>query len=563
MTHPKPEPDDIPPANETPATPQDAPESSPKEQPTAAAGDTSSDDSDKNALEHDGAAESADNEANSAKTEPPTTADKDDEPREIRAFKRVWYRIPRWVRSTAMALAVAVAGILIGSQVAGSETYEVGPLDVRMQLIPSTHGKSTVEIPPLGSLAFDSHDGPIRMEAQVEQLDEKKTREIVENPDSIDEQGPKAAEQMTDAIIDLAKRAAVAGVVAALLLGLLLFRSLGRTLLTGAMALVIIASSFSFVWFTRHPENLREPQYTGLLSNAPAVIGNAQDINEKFSEYQGSMVQLLKNFSQVYTNLSTLPSSYQPDPNTVRVLHVTDLHLNPVSFDAIKSVADQFKVDVIVDTGDITDWGTDLENRYADGISKLNKPYLFVRGNHDQQATADAVAAQPNATVLENNVVEVAGLRFAGIGDPRYTPDKSEGDLHAEVGGVLESADKLKDTIRTYDRSNPKPVDVAMIHDPAGAPTLKDSVPLVLSGHQHQRSERKLDDDTLSRVEGSTGASGLRGLYHEDGTSPLRMSVLYFSTEGELRAADEITISGPGQSTVSLNRKVYPVPETE
>ena len=31
---------------------------------------------------------------------------------------------------------------------------------------------------------------------------------------------------------------------------------------------------------------------------------------------------------------------------------------------------------------------------------------------------------QPNAVVLDNKVAEVGGLRLAGIGDPRFTPDK-------------------------------------------------------------------------------------------------------------------------------------------
>ena len=38
--------------------------------------------------------------------------------------------------------------------------------------------------------------------------------------------------------------------------------------------------------------------------------------------------------------------------------------------------------------------------------------------------TAAAVARQPNAIVLDNTITTVAGLTIAGIGDPRFTPDK-------------------------------------------------------------------------------------------------------------------------------------------
>ena len=35
--------------------------------------------------------------------------------------------------------------------------------------------------------------------------------------------------------------------------------------------------------------------------------------------------------------------AYQPDPSTIRVLFVSDLHLNPASWDVIRSVAKQFQ----------------------------------------------------------------------------------------------------------------------------------------------------------------------------------------------------------------------------
>ncbi|HXH57505.1 hypothetical protein [Iamia sp.] len=45
----------------------------------------------------------------------------------------------------------------------------------------------------------------------------------------------------------------------------------------------------------------------------------------------------------------------------MRVLHVSDLHLNPQAFALIERVVDQFGVEVVADTGDINDWGTTFE----------------------------------------------------------------------------------------------------------------------------------------------------------------------------------------------------------
>ena len=82
-------------------------------------------------------------------------------------------------------------------------------------------------------------------------------------------------------------------------------------------------------------------------------------------------------------------------------LHVSDLHLNPSGFDLVRQVVDQFHVDAVLDTGDITDWGSQPENGLITSVGSLGVPYVYIRGNHDSATTAALVAAQRNATVLE------------------------------------------------------------------------------------------------------------------------------------------------------------------
>jgi len=65
--------------------------------------------------------------------------------------------------------------------------------------------------------------------------------------------------------------------------------------------------------------------------------------------------------------------------DVVRVLHVSDLHVNPTSWAVIRSIVEEFEVDVVVDTGDIVHQGTTLENRYVDEISSVDAPYVYVR----------------------------------------------------------------------------------------------------------------------------------------------------------------------------------------
>jgi hypothetical protein len=83
-------------------------------------------------------------------------------------------------------------------------------------------------------------------------------------------------------------------------------------------------------------------------------------------------------------------------------------------------------------------------------------------------------------------------------------------------------------------------------------------VPLVLAGHTHKRKVTDLDGGTKLMVEGSTGGAGLRGLENEDPT-PLACTVLYLDpADGALRAYDDITLGGLGETEVTVRRTVVP-----
>ena len=80
------------------------------------------------------------------------------------------------------------------------------------------------------------------------------------------------------------------------------------------------------------------------------------------------------------------------------------------------SIAHQFAVNFIIDSGDLTDHGSAPENNLAKEISTFGIPYVFIRGNHDSPGTKRAVARQRNAIVLSGRAVTVDGLRIIGGG---------------------------------------------------------------------------------------------------------------------------------------------------
>jgi predicted MPP superfamily phosphohydrolase len=476
---------------------------------------------------------------------------------------------PRWVRRGAAIVAVLVVsltGVILGVLLGANTSADVGPFRAELTISPAWSGETEIAIPPLGSLHLNSHDGPMHLKVQFGTLDQGRTAALIDDPDGIGAAGRTAVDDATAAVMRLGLRALGASVLGALLLSALVFRTMRRVAWSGFSALLIAGGCLGLAAATARPDSIGEPRYEGLLVNAPAVVGDARRIADNYGRYADQLQALVGNVSRVYAAVSTLPV-YEPDGRTTRVLHVSDLHLSPTAWQVVQTVVDQFDIDVVIDTGDITDWGSTAETSYVASIGALNTPYVYIRGNHDSALTAAAVDAQPNTTVLDRTSVTVAGLTIAGIGDPRFTPNKTTepapgaaAPVQAAEGPEVRSGQELATVIA----ASPVPVDIALVHDPASAGPLAGTAPIVLAGHTHGRAVSLMAPGAGGRqtrlmVQGSTGGAGLRGLQGEQ-PMPLAMSVLYFDDRQKLQAYDDIAVGGTGQTQVNLVRKVIDDP---
>ncbi|XVQ11439.1 metallophosphoesterase family protein [Spirillospora sp. CA-255316] len=464
-------------------------------------------------------------------------------------------RARRW--GTASAVVVAgLAGGFVGLLLGGRIETPVGPTDVSLLLRPHLGGGTTIQIPPLGALHLDTHWGPISLEARVTELRPQPARDLIENQTGLDNLTDQISDQLRHGVIVLLLRATVLALTFSFLAGLVLFRSWRRALLSmGSTAAGMLALTL-LTWLTFNPQAVAEPRYTGLLANAPQVVGDARSIVERFSAYRAQLARLVGNVSKLYAATSTLPT-YEPDPSTLRVLHVSDIHLNPAAWSVIRSVSTQFQVNLIVDSGDLTDHGSKPEDRFADDIESLKVPYVFVRGNHDSMGTQRAVDRQKNAVVLDDKLQEVAGLRVYGVGDPRFTPDKTTRDDNLGADQLRLKGSQLAQKLRA---SGTIP-DLVVAHDPNEGEGFSGSTSIVLSGHGHKRATRLLPSGTRLFVQGSTGGAGLRGLEHEEPT-PIELSVLYFSrATHRLQGWDDLRLGGLGLSSAQIERHLEPNPD--
>ncbi|MEU3719572.1 metallophosphoesterase family protein [Streptomyces californicus] len=455
-----------------------------------------------------------------------------------------------YLRALGM-LAVVVLGAWLGLLAVGSIRTPVGPMDTTMTLRPSLTGGSKINVSPLGALELDSHIAPLRLDVDVDRLDPERSQALVDQPERFSNLQDEVTRDVAAGTRELAVRSCVAVVSGAAALGLVVYRRPRRALAAGGLALTLLAASGVSAYATWNPKSVLEPKFSGLLSSAPSLVGDARSIVTEFDIYQRELARLVTNVTKLYDATSTLPV-YQPDPGTIRVLHVSDIHLNPAAWHIIASLVEQYEIDVIVDSGDTMDHGSAAENGFLDPIRDLGAPYVWVRGNHDSRGTQEYLEKFRNVRVLDDGAaVNVGGLRIAGTGDASFTPDRTGPGSNKEAARL--EGMRLATALRDQERAG-TPADIAVAHDPNTARETDGAVPLVLSGHYHRRINEQLKLGTRLKVEGSTGGGGLRAVQNEK-PEKVHASVLYMDrSTRRLQAWDEITLGGLGLTTAEVSR---------
>ncbi|HEX6417687.1 MAG TPA: metallophosphoesterase [Acidimicrobiales bacterium] len=503
----------------------------------------------------------------------------------------------------ARTVLLALAGAMIAVALFGRVPAKVGPFETTLAARPSLTGHTMVHLAPLGTIELDTHDWPLALDLRVDEIAVADAERIARNPRAIERLGEEAADQVRSALVGLVLRAAAVALVGGVA-GALVARLSWRSAAAGAgVAALFVGAMGAGAAATFDAGAVAEPRYSGLLTRAPTAVGDIEAVLDRFGEYRAQLSDLVDNMATLYLAGAELPT-FQPDGELIRVLHVSDIHLNPQAFDMIERLIDQFGVDVVADTGDLTDWGSDPETQLVDRIGRLEVPYVYVRGNHDSRRTQQAVGEQPNAVVLDGDGAEVAGLRFWGIGDPRYTPDKSQ----SGGGTERERAEAFAPVVaERLAEDEPPAADVVLVHDQRLAADLGGEVALVLAGHTHEPAEDRIEpatedegpdtgggtggeggdtgttdgggtggdgedgedgggievggqgrdgEGTLLLVEGSTGGAGLRGLQGEE-PEPLTATILYVDPGSRrLVAYDRITVAWLQDAGATIERRI-------
>jgi predicted phosphodiesterase len=455
-----------------------------------------------------------------------------------------WRRVARWLTVGAVGLAGAWAALLL----VGPLEYPVGPFDVEYLIRPGP-GRTDIGLPPFGRLSVDTHTAPLHLTATLVSVDPDQGAEAIRSSD-IDTLAAAVEREGLSALRAHALRALAITVVGAASAGLLVYRTRWRVALAAAAAATILLGAAAGLAVTTYrPEAFLEPTYSGSLRTAARLLGPIREVGSRLEEFRSEIGRLAQETLAAYEGLSAGPSF---SPDAVAVLHVSDIHSSPLGMDFAQQIADSFDVDLVLDTGDITTFGTQLETGILERISAFGVPYAFVQGNHDSTAVTAIIGGEPNAVILDGEAATLGGLTIFGAPHPLYTPDPGFDLSHEEIEEAVRQAGA--DLAEELDASA-EPPDVLAVHDDRMAEAAAGLVPLVVSGHFHEASQRVVEDTLFLRT-GTTGGGGLDTFRSEVKPYPLSAEILYFDGAPLGLVAIDLVELDPDTRNLSVERRL-------
>jgi predicted phosphodiesterase len=438
-------------------------------------------------------------------------------------------------------------------------TSKLGPTTVELKGTVGA-GRTTLQITPFGRLTARTHNAPLDVTAALRQVDIEELAGRVTTSKGRASLQAEIESQIPGLLARTALKELVAAVIVGGVLGAAAFRHRRRGAGTAAAAAgVATMTLLGLTAFTFNQDRFENAHYSGSLERAQQVI-------ETISEHTDTLDQARTRYqvaAQRAAELMVLLADPNIDPvrETTAILHISDIHANPLGLEIAQQLAAEFDVAAVIDTGDLASSFLDtgelasfegpIDRLMLKGIEALEVPYLFVPGNHDSPRLVATVAGASNATVLAGETATVGGIEILGWADPTYsTTPKSESEKSEERLGFVD------DVAASLTEHEP---DILAVHDAILANASADLVPLVISGHFHRRIIQEVSGTTILAV-GSTGATGLKSLT-VDADLRYEAEVLYFDGD-RLVAVDYVTLKGLGDD-FTLDRTSFQEPPEE
>jgi predicted phosphodiesterase len=448
-------------------------------------------------------------------------------------------------------LLVVLLGAAAGLLALGTVTVARGPVGPGRVAVRAHLGDSRTELrlPPLGQISAATHGMPVTLTAQVDEVSIEQLQDVLGTDAPGDRLEEEVAADIEPLLRAFAWRALAVAAVAGALAGALVPRRRWTHALAGSGgAILIVALLLGGAWRGYDADAFDKARFEGPLERAPALVATVRKHVDDISDVRKRVEVLGAQVADLYS----VAGSHVGGPvagDEIRILHISDIHSNPLGLEVARRLAEHFNVAAVLDTGDLTSFGLPLESRLGEMVAAMKVPYLLVPGNHDSTENRRALDTVENVRLLDGTVTEVAGIRILGIGDPTFTATNETSA--AEAAAIKRAAaPSVTAQVRAL-----RP-DVLAVHDALLGEASQGQVPLIVAGHNHKSTAAR-KNGTLVLTVGSTGAAGL-GSFTVDTSAPYKAQLLHF-VDGDLVALDRIDLHGVG-GAFRLERQLVPPP---
>ncbi|KUK10360.1 MAG: Metallophosphoesterase [Clostridia bacterium 41_269] len=450
-----------------------------------------------------------------------------------------------------IGLLLAAVGALAFVFLFSGTDFQIKAFQFKVDMVFKDWGKTEIFIPPFGKIRAATHKTPLKLVITLQNIDLEVLKNMLKDPITKQE------------VINLFVNEIYKGIKS------IFYQSLFFAALGGAFTMVFLRSKNIYVYLrgavigiftaaflllstycTYNPRSFLTPEYQGILKAAPWMIGMAEEALVKVDILEKQMEIIASNFYDMFEKIDEIEPLNSEDSSSIRILHISDIHNNPAAYQFIKKVISNFDVSFIIDTGDITDFGTSLETALVEEVEKLELPYIFVAGNHDSPEVIKTMSSLKNVIVLNGGGSVVKGIPIVGVADPSskssYMINSNDVQFESEIK-------KLKEFLK---KEKFKPVIIAA-HNPAVVEEFIGYAPVLLCGHNHSFS---IDSEGGSVIinAGTSGAAGIRNL-QTSRDIPYTVVLLHFEKDENeswvLRAADLLTINNIN-GVFTMTRKI-------
>lgn len=319
-------------------------------------------------------------------------------------------------------------------------------------------GRTELRLPPLGQVSAPTHRSPVTLEAQVEEVDVDRLQALLGTNEPEDRLRAEVSADLELLLRSFALRALLAAAAAGALAGALVPRRRWPHALAGMVGgLLAVGLLLAGAWRGYDAEAFREARFEGPLERAPEVLATVRRHVDGLDDVRKRVEVLGDQVAELYAVASSDGVAAAAE-GEVRILHVSDIHSNPLGLEVTRQLAEGFRVHAVLDTGDLTSFGLPLEARLGELVRQIPVPYLFVPGNHDSHSNRASLDEVENVELLDGRVVEVAGVRILGIADPVFSATNEIDNTEAtavkrsrapEVGAAVE--DESPDLLAVHD----------------------------------------------------------------------------------------------------------------